>query len=726
MQVTTFYSYKGGLGRTLLLAWAARALAQGGAKVIAIDFDLEAPGLAFKLNFPPDAELGGGLIGLLTRFQRGEPPPNSLLDWVRPVPGADGLWLLPAGPLVSSQYWRTLHGLSWEQLFLGPNAQGVRFFHWLRGALEDAFHPDHVLVDARTGVTEMGGAALSLLADQILALVGTSREGLHGTREVLRGVLLGPRSPERTPPRIALVLARMPASLGTESLKSLRNAVRNTICEEADSLTATLDLELPLVVRSEPQLQEDESIALSADELRVHEDYSQVLDWLRGDPVREESAGLRLKLDGSLEDLRRGVALQRELANRQPERYLPDLARALSASGQQLFAQGRQEEAVQLQGEAVDIFRSLAKSDPHAFESVLAASLNNLGNQLADLGRTHDALQAASEVTEIYRRMVAKKPGAFEADLAMAFSNLSARLGSVDSTEDGMRYALEAVQLYRRLPDADSVRAHLAAALNNLGVQYSRLDRREEALSVSNEAVSLYRRLSEDSPTAYESNLATALTNHSVDLSSLGRTDEAVRATQEAVEIRRRLAKVRPEVFEPKLAGSLNNLGVQLADVGRAAEAEQATAEAARILRQHALARPDIFEPDLAMTLQNLSFDRLRLGERDRALAVGREALEIYRILAQRNPAAFGPHLAESLAALGGVLQESDPVSAVQCLGESLRVIIPHLRLSPVRYKRFASSTLRELLEACSRAGARPESELVREVESLLPATTAD
>src|SRR5690606_17366281 len=158
--------YKGGLGRTLILAWAASALNRQGAKVVALDFDLEAPGLPFKLGFGLRDELGPGLVGLLTRFQNGELPPDSITPWLRPVPGHEGLWLLPAGPLASKEYWRQLVGLSWEELFFGPDAQGARFFHWLRQAIADAVSPDHLLVDARTGVTEMGGAAMSLLADQ--------------------------------------------------------------------------------------------------------------------------------------------------------------------------------------------------------------------------------------------------------------------------------------------------------------------------------------------------------------------------------------------------------------------------------------------------------------------------------------------------------------------------------------------------------------------------------
>ena len=43
--IVTFYSYKGGVDRSMALANVAFLLAQRGHRVLAIDWDLEAPGL---------------------------------------------------------------------------------------------------------------------------------------------------------------------------------------------------------------------------------------------------------------------------------------------------------------------------------------------------------------------------------------------------------------------------------------------------------------------------------------------------------------------------------------------------------------------------------------------------------------------------------------------------------------------------------------------------------
>lgn len=50
--ITTFYSYKGGVGRSFALANAAAAISAWGYRVLCIDWDLDAPGLAHYFRMP--------------------------------------------------------------------------------------------------------------------------------------------------------------------------------------------------------------------------------------------------------------------------------------------------------------------------------------------------------------------------------------------------------------------------------------------------------------------------------------------------------------------------------------------------------------------------------------------------------------------------------------------------------------------------------------------------
>ena len=64
-QIITFYSYKGGTGRTMAMQNIAWILASNGHRVLLIDWDLEAPGLHRYLRpFLVDPELASspGLI----------------------------------------------------------------------------------------------------------------------------------------------------------------------------------------------------------------------------------------------------------------------------------------------------------------------------------------------------------------------------------------------------------------------------------------------------------------------------------------------------------------------------------------------------------------------------------------------------------------------------------------------------------------------------------------
>ena len=74
----TFYSYKGGVGRSLALVNVAHSLAIKGRKVFVLDFDLEAPGLDTMLEFQnPDAN-GKGIVEYISEYKQKGIPPKSL------------------------------------------------------------------------------------------------------------------------------------------------------------------------------------------------------------------------------------------------------------------------------------------------------------------------------------------------------------------------------------------------------------------------------------------------------------------------------------------------------------------------------------------------------------------------------------------------------------------------------------------------------------------------
>lgn len=70
-RIITFYSYKGGTGRTMALANTAWILASAGHRVLAVDWDLDAPGLdRFLHPFLEEEKLRTtpGVLELVSRF----------------------------------------------------------------------------------------------------------------------------------------------------------------------------------------------------------------------------------------------------------------------------------------------------------------------------------------------------------------------------------------------------------------------------------------------------------------------------------------------------------------------------------------------------------------------------------------------------------------------------------------------------------------------------------
>src|ERR1700691_2361838 len=86
-QIITFYSYKGGTRRTMTLANVAWILASNGMRVLAVDWDLESPGLhKFFHPFLDESTVGAtpGVIEIINDYASAaiNPEPRPA-DWHR-------------------------------------------------------------------------------------------------------------------------------------------------------------------------------------------------------------------------------------------------------------------------------------------------------------------------------------------------------------------------------------------------------------------------------------------------------------------------------------------------------------------------------------------------------------------------------------------------------------------------------------------------------------------
>ena len=175
MSVVTFYSYKGGVGRTLALANVAVLLARQGARVLVIDWDLEAPGLEeYFDDFQIKAD-GRGLLFLLK--DRGASA-GHVWHLTSTVDGTT-LDLLPSGR-DEEDYYPTLERFDWEGFYRDG---GGEFLEELRAGWEEVY--DYVLIDSRTGLSDAGGICTIQLPDIIVGMFTATRQSARGVRDVL-------------------------------------------------------------------------------------------------------------------------------------------------------------------------------------------------------------------------------------------------------------------------------------------------------------------------------------------------------------------------------------------------------------------------------------------------------------------------------------------------------------------------------------------------------------
>ena len=212
----TFYSYKGGVGRSMALANIGMLLFRRPLNVILVDWDLEAPGLEMYFNerYPElvwDAVVGRpGLCDLVKQYKEtiSRPPPADeplpapfpdLDDFLITLHEADGctLQLLTAGDRTDwPRYASFVQTFNWTDFY--ENWSGGALVDWLHDELCD--RADVVLVDSRTGITEIGGVTTHQLADAIVMLFAPNHENMLSSARMAAGFMDEATAKERGRP----------------------------------------------------------------------------------------------------------------------------------------------------------------------------------------------------------------------------------------------------------------------------------------------------------------------------------------------------------------------------------------------------------------------------------------------------------------------------------------------------------------------------------------------
>lgn len=183
--IATFYSYKGGVGRSMALANVASILSMRGLNVLIVDFDLEAPGLdAYFNDVPSHKSSRTGLLNLLQDASN-KSHDDSFPDWRDYITTLDiasdrRLSMLTAND-GGEDSMRILSEFSWGEFF--ADCSGGKFIESLRESWKENF--DITLIDSRTGLTDSGGICTIQLPDALVAVFSANRQSLFGIKDII-------------------------------------------------------------------------------------------------------------------------------------------------------------------------------------------------------------------------------------------------------------------------------------------------------------------------------------------------------------------------------------------------------------------------------------------------------------------------------------------------------------------------------------------------------------
>ena len=197
--IVTFYSFKGGTGRTMALANTAWILASAGRRVLVVDWDLESPGLHRFFEPFLDAETvadNSGVIDMIKDYQwavtrdpgqaRSEERLREharvgahvvSLDWEFPSGGA--LDILSAGR-PNRNYSASVASLDWDNFY--DRLGGGQFFDAMREDMRSEY--DYTLIDSRTGLSDVSAICTVHLPDVLVTCFTLSNQGIDGAANI--------------------------------------------------------------------------------------------------------------------------------------------------------------------------------------------------------------------------------------------------------------------------------------------------------------------------------------------------------------------------------------------------------------------------------------------------------------------------------------------------------------------------------------------------------------
>jgi tetratricopeptide (TPR) repeat protein len=263
-----------------------------------------------------------------------------------------------------------------------------------------------------------------------------------------------------------------------------------------------------------------------------------------------------------------------------------DKARTLNNLGNLDRMQNRLDEAREHDEGALTIYRQLAQQNPDEYLPYLAATLNNLGAIERLQNRLDAARKDYEESLQINRKLAEQNPAKYLPNVAMVLNEYGLVDASQNRTETAQEHYEQALKIERQLAaeSPDAYLPQLAMTLSNFALFDVFQHRMEEAREHFEEALKIDRQLAGQNSAVYLPNLAMTLSNLGRVDRLQGRMEEASQRYEEALKIRRQLAQQNPE-YVPALAMALNELALVESEQNQTGESRAHYEEALSLFR---------------------------------------------------------------------------------------------------------------------------------------------
>ena len=194
----------------MALVNVAVELAKSGQRVLIVDLDLEAPGLdTFNLPRPQSAVASKGMVEFVLEYLKtGETPDVSQFVYTSNIPTAEGkLYVMPAGRY-DDGYDARFKSINWADLY--DNHDGYVLFEDLKVQWQKTLEVDYVLIDSRTGHTDIGGICTRQLPDSVVLFFFPNEQNRRGLQGLFKQIKAEENTERKKSIKVHFVMSNAP------------------------------------------------------------------------------------------------------------------------------------------------------------------------------------------------------------------------------------------------------------------------------------------------------------------------------------------------------------------------------------------------------------------------------------------------------------------------------------------------------------------------------------